>query len=151
MNTRPPKVYLDSNVFIAAYETVGAHGEHAQWILSAVERGDLVAVTSEITLSEVLVKPLEFGDATLSEAYQAMLGSTSSFEVVACDRSLLIAAAQLRAQRRGLKLPDALHLATAVARGCAHFVTNDTHIPMPGALRHHQVSPFTVDDITRGD
>jgi len=44
------------------------------------------------------------------------------------SRDVLIAAARLRAET-GLKLPDAIHAATAQFTGCDQFLTNDTHVP----------------------
>ena len=52
--------------------------------------------------------------------------------MVPITRALLIEAARLRASSR-LKLPDAIHLATALQYECPVFLTNDTRIrPLPG-------------------
>jgi len=48
--------------------------------------------------------------------------------VVPVSREVLIAAAHLRADAN-LKLPDAIHVATAQLTGCEQFLTNDTHVP----------------------
>lgn len=37
----------------------------------------------------------------------------------------MVTAARLRAQYPALKLPDAIHAATAQAFACSHFLTND--------------------------
>ncbi|MEP9350858.1 PIN domain-containing protein [Xanthobacter sp. KR7-225] len=108
-----PRAYLDANVFIAALEHVGAHSDHAWWVLSAIEDGEVEGVTSEITLAEILVKPMERRDEGVITAYQSMISSVPGFMVPSVDRAILIDAARLRTTQRALKLPDAVHVATA--------------------------------------
>lgn len=142
-----PRVYLDSNVFIAAYETHGAHSDHAWWLLDAIEKGALSAFTSELTLSELLVKPIERDENDLVLAYEDMISGEGQFEVLAVSRDVLIRAAHLRASRRGLRLPDAIHLASAQIAGCTHFITEDERLAMPEGMTRLGVNPFTLDDI----
>jgi predicted nucleic acid-binding protein len=66
MNVAQPRVYLDANVFVAAFEHVGAYSDHAWWIIRAIETGEIAAGTSELTLAEVLVKPFEVGAPELA-------------------------------------------------------------------------------------
>ena len=40
MTLPAPRVYLDSNVFIAAFEHAGARSDHAWWIFHAIEQGE---------------------------------------------------------------------------------------------------------------
>ena len=109
----PTRVYLDANVFIAAYESKGARSDHAWWLLDAIERGDLLGVTSEITLAEVLVRPFEEQDHDLIRSYQDVLSPANGMEVPNVSRQVLIEAAILRSMRRSLRLPDAIHVASA--------------------------------------
>jgi predicted nucleic acid-binding protein len=143
----PPHVYFDSNVFIAAFEHVGAHSDHARWIMCAVQDGDIAAVTSELTLAELLVKPIERGISDLAAAYEAMIVSGPNFNVLPVGRDVLIAAARLRAQRSALRLPDAVHVATARAAACGFFVSEDRRIPMPDDIKLLGINPFTLEDI----
>lgn len=145
-----PRVYLDANVFIAAFENPGAHGDHAWNILHSIERGELEAVTSELTLSEILVKPLERGADELAGAYERIISSEGGFEVLTVSRDILVAAARLRAARRGLRLPDAVHLASAGKADCRYFITEDEQLAVPEGMTRLPVNPFTVDDIVRG-
>jgi predicted nucleic acid-binding protein len=145
-----PRVYLDTNVFITAFEHGGAGSDHAWWIIRAVEKGEILAGTSEITLAEVLVKPLERGQADLVGAYEKMIASGSQFEVMPVRRDILVDAARLRARRNSIRLPDAIHVATARALACSFFVSNDRRIPAPDGMRMLAVTPFTLDDIFAG-
>lgn len=147
MTNPPPRVYLDANVFIAAFENPGAHSNHAWWIIDAVERGTILGVTSELTLAEVLVKPIELGDQQLAEGYGEMIVSAPGFEVLPVRRDILIDAARLRARRNSLRLPDAIHMATARQQSCAFFVSDDRRLPSTDEMTAVPLSPFTLDDI----
>src|SRR5262245_7746778 len=92
--------------------------------MAAINTGEIVAVTSELTLAEVLVKPLKDQNLTLQQAYKTFLAPTPALEVVQINLNILEAAAQWRANTK-LKLPDAIHLSTGLHRNCDSFLTND--------------------------
>jgi predicted nucleic acid-binding protein len=142
-----PRVYLDANVFIAAFENVGAHSDHAWWILRAIEDGEITGMTSEITLAELLVKPLETGATDLAAGYEKIIAPTERFEVLPVSREIIVSAAGVRARRNSVKLPDAIHIATAHMFSCAFFVSDDSRVSLPDNMTHLPVSPFTLDDI----
>jgi predicted nucleic acid-binding protein len=150
VTSTPPRVYLDANVFIMAFEQAGARSDHAWWILDAVEGGEIIGATSEITLAEILVKPLERSAADLASAYDTMIVSGPNFEVLPVRRDVLVAAAGIRAGRQSVRLPDAVHIASAVAMGCEFFVTDDRRIKMPDGMKLLGVDPFTIDDVLKG-
>ena len=133
--TQTPRAYLDTNVFIAAFETIGDHQGSAWSLLQAVEDGRLIGVTSELTLAELLVKPFERGAMDLAEAYDAMLTPSETLMVCAVDRRLLVEAARLRSSRPGLKLPDAIHVATAARTGCDVMISDDRGLAGPAMSR----------------
>lgn len=143
----PPRVYLDSNVFIAAFEHTGAHSDHAWWIIEAIQEGEISGATSEITLAELLVKPIELGSADLAAAYEDMIVAGPNFELLPVSRVVLVRAARIRARRASFKLPDAVHIASAQASSCAFFVSEDRRLPVPEGLKLLPVNPFTLDDI----
>jgi len=147
MTDAQPRVYLDANVFVAAFEHMGAHSDHAWWIIRAIETGEIAAGTSELTLAEVLVKPLELGASELVAGYEKMMVSDSNFEVLPVRRDILVNAAALRARRISIRLPDAVHIATAEALSCGFFISDDRRLPMPDGIRMVAVTPFTLDDI----
>ena len=150
MTAEAPRVYIDANVFVAAFENVGAHSDHAWWILHAIEQDEIMGVTSEMTLAEILVKPIEVGADDLVAAYQEMITSTSAFEALPVHRDILVDAARLRAQRASLRLPDAIHIATARVSSCTFFVSDDRRLNTPSDLTLLPVNPFTLDDIFKG-
>jgi predicted nucleic acid-binding protein len=139
------RVYLDANVFISAYEARGARSDHAWWILDAIEDGEFGAVTSELTLAELLVGPIRDGDDILVNDYQAVLTSGEALAVVAVDRKTLIEAALLRTMRRSLRLPDAIHVATARLNGCRYLVSDDRRLPFAPGVQLVQLGPHAVN------
>ena len=52
-------VYLDTNVFIYALEGYPAFAEPLAALFRGIDNGTCRAVTSELTLAEVLVKPIK--------------------------------------------------------------------------------------------
>lgn len=53
------KVYLDTNIVIYAIEGFADLAEQIQALLRALDDAQIVAVTSELTLAEALIKPLK--------------------------------------------------------------------------------------------
>ncbi|CUS34801.1 Ribonuclease VapC (fragment) [Candidatus Nitrospira nitrosa] len=103
-------------------------------LFEALDHGKLTAVTSELTLAEVLVKPLLDHHTERQAAYLHALQPSTSLQIVPVSRDILIAAAHLRANAH-LKLPDAIHAATAQQTSCDQFLTNDARIPaLPGLV-----------------
>jgi predicted nucleic acid-binding protein len=93
-------------------------------IFHAATRLRLSLVTSEITLSEVLVAPFKSNDRHLEASYRTLLTDREIFELVPITRDILIMAARIAA-RMTMKLPDAIHAATATVEGCAFMLTFD--------------------------
>ncbi|OYX07520.1 MAG: hypothetical protein B7Z15_15730 [Rhizobiales bacterium 32-66-8] len=130
------RAYLDSNALIAAVE-----GPPAGPGLSSTVMGRSLAdtlVTSELSLAEVLVKPLRDQDFALIEAYNSLLfgGSAARLQTIPISRDILGRAASVRNQKTSIKLPDAIHIATAEIMGCDQILTGDkrwvaaTQIPL---------------------
>jgi predicted nucleic acid-binding protein len=139
------RIYLDTNVFIAAYETRGARSDHAWWILRAIEADEFAAVTSELTLAEILVGPIRDGDDELAGHYNDILAAGDGLEVAAVDRRVLVEAAMLRSMSRSLKLPDAIHVATGRLRDCRFIVSDDRRLPIAPGMSIVQLGPYALD------
>lgn len=106
-------------------------------------RSGLTSVTSAVTLLEVLVVPYRAGNLPLANRYEALLNRSRGVRLREINRALLRAAAQLRATT-GVRTPDALQLAAALAEGCTAFVTNDRRLPSLPRLRILRVGDHTL-------
>lgn len=118
------RVYLDANIVVYAVEGFAPHAKAIKALLRAVDDGELTVATSDLTLAEVLIKPFRDANAALEAAYRQFLAPSSVLQVAPVSRSVLIDAARLRSAT-GLKLPDAIHAATASSLGCDSLLTND--------------------------
>ena len=125
-------VALDTSIFLYFIEEHPLYLPLVQPLFEAIDAGRLGAVTSSLTLLEVLVIPFRFSNAALIERYETLLTKSQGLRLVDLDRDFLRAVAQVRASTRA-KTPDAMQLAAALAAGCPVFLTNDDRIPdLPG-------------------
>ncbi|MHC5736342.1 type II toxin-antitoxin system VapC family toxin [Nostoc sp.] len=118
------KVYLDTNIWIYALEGYPAFVQDLTQLFQSIDRGNLSVVTSELSLAEVLVKPVQNHDLAQQTTYQQLIINSQNLRVIPVSRQVLIEAAQLRASIN-IKLPDAIHAATALLTQCSTFLTND--------------------------
>jgi predicted nucleic acid-binding protein len=88
------------------------------------------AVTT-ITIAEVLAGPFKRGEEALARRYRAVL---ESWRVVELNAALADEAARLRGML-GLKLPDAIQAASALAINADALVTHDRDFSRVTALR----------------
>ena len=125
-------VALDTSIFLYFIEEHPLYLPLVEPLFEAIDAGELEAVTSSLTLLEVLVIPFRFSNAALIERYETLLTKSQGLRLVDLDRDFLRAVAQVRASTRA-KTPDAIQLAAAMAAGCPVFLTNDDRIPeLPG-------------------
>ncbi len=97
-------------------------------LFEAIDDGKVEAFAGELTLAEVLVKPMMDGNVALQRAYQSALQPSASLHVLPISRQILVEAANLRGSQSALKLPDAIHLATAQLAQCQAILTNDLRL-----------------------
>jgi predicted nucleic acid-binding protein len=117
-------VYIDTNIFIYALEGYPIYVNELTELFRAIDDATAQAVTSELTLAEALVQPLKTGNLTLQGVYERAIQSGGGLSVVSVSRNVLRDAARLRTVT-GLKLPDAIHGATARLTLCGTVLTND--------------------------
>jgi predicted nucleic acid-binding protein len=132
-------VALDTAAFIYLIEAHPLYLPTLLPVFAAADEERLTIVTSAVTLLEVLVVPYRAGNLPLANRYEALLNRSRGVRLREIDRALLRAAAQLRATT-GVRTPDALQLAAALAEGCTTFVTNGRRLPSIPGLRILQVS-----------
>lgn len=134
-------VALDTQIFIYFIEEEKRFLPLVKPLFEAVDRGDLVGVTSGLSLMEVLVVPYRSGNFALAERYEALLTNSRNLRMIEVDRRVLKAAAQLRATFK-LKPPDAIQVAAALVGNCTSFLTNDREIPVVPGLKNFQLKDY---------
>lgn len=122
------RVYFDTNIFIYV---LGQHNRYTNLclgLLQACADSNILGLTGDVTLAELLVKPLQANDAAAVAAVRELLISESAISLVSHSRRAFELAAELRA-KHGLKMVDALQLATACEAGAQCLVSNDRQFP----------------------
>jgi predicted nucleic acid-binding protein len=138
---KPGPVALDTQIFIYFIEEADRFLPLVKPLFEAIDRGELMGVTSGLSLMEVLVVPYRFGNSALADRYESLLTNSRGLRFIEVDRRLLKAAAQARAMFK-LKPPDAIQLAAALMGDCNSFLTNDRRIPAVPGLKILQVRNY---------
>ncbi len=120
-------IYLDSNIIIYAIERGYRWAQVTQAMLEAIDRRTFQAATSELALAEVLAKPFARNESDEIGKYERLFAPHSALTMSIVDRDTLLLAARLQGSL-GLKLFDAIHLATAQRAGCDYFLTEDERL-----------------------
>jgi len=122
---RETRVCIDTAPVIYFIEKHPKYLNVVKPVFTEIEAGNIDAITSTITLLEVLVQPLRIGNETLAERYREILlysENLTTFEIV---HEVTEMAAKLRAKYT-IRTPDAIQIAVGVLYGAVKFVTNDS-------------------------
>lgn len=142
-----PKLYLDANIFISALER---QNEQLMRLFAGDTRADgQFLFTSALTKAEVLVLPYREGGDRLISVYENWTESDEKLKVGPIDSEVLRYAAVLRAQYKFLKLPDAIHLSTALGLECTHFVSFDAGLARISQITHQRYGLHKSTDMPR--
>jgi predicted nucleic acid-binding protein len=98
-------VYLDVNIWIYALEGYPDFWEEITLLFQAIDRGNLKAVTSELSLAEALVKPMQLQNESLQKAYKTAISNCQNVTVLPVEREILIQAAQCHRKQRIVSVP----------------------------------------------
>ena len=118
------KVSLDTSLFIYQWEAHSRYSPLTDFVFASIERSDFVAVTSTITMSELLVHPYRDEDILKVNELFGKLSAYPNLQWIAPSLEIAAVAARVRASYR-LRTPDALQAATAIEAGVTAMLTND--------------------------
>jgi predicted nucleic acid-binding protein len=133
-------VYLDSNVFIYAIEGAAELADPLGHLLGALHRSGSRAVTSELTLAEVLAK----ANAEQTKAYLELIVDSGVIDVRSVSREILIRTASYRQAAGMMKLADAIHVVTAIDADCAIIISADLRLRVPGTMALIDADPISL-------
>ena len=129
---RHRRIALDTNVFIYQLEGNARYLPLTNQVFSWLDSLDSKAITSTVTMTELLVQPLREGDEQRAELYYSLFSRHPNLHWIAPDLDVAYLAARYRAEHR-LKTVDALHVATAVQASATGLITNDAALArVPG-------------------
>ncbi|SMH72275.1 type II toxin-antitoxin system VapC family toxin [Candidatus Nitrosotalea okcheonensis] len=118
---------LDTNILLNAKNGKEPHSIQSLQILDAVEDGFIQGIISVISIAELCTGYYSQGDKSGKEELLAHLISTKGFVIVGLDIDTADTAAKIRADT-GLRLPDAIIIATGLAKGAKYLVTHDKEL-----------------------
>ena len=124
--TPAPLLYVDTNVFVLALETISSN-EPARVLLQAARAHPGASATSVLTLAELLApikRPGAMSHEERRSLYAGLLLDNDFIRLVDVTRDVVLESARLR-QTTSLRLPDSIHVACAQALGCKYFVSHD--------------------------
>ncbi|MBB5047349.1 putative nucleic acid-binding protein [Rhodopseudomonas rhenobacensis] len=141
---RDRPIYLDSNIIIYAIEQGSRSTQTMYEMLSAIDADVLRVVTSELTIAEVMPKPISLNSPDHLAKYELFFSPSSPILTLPVSREILLASCHVQAEL-GIKPMDAIHVATAMAAGCDYFLTEDHRLgrSIAGDLKWLQLSEFS--------
>ena len=117
------RVLIDTSVWIYHLEGHERLANPAGRIIECIEDGKFRGITSELTLLELTVKPLQLGRQDIADDHEMLLGYFPNLQLEPISRNILMDAAGIRARYR-LRTPDSIQLATGLSVGATLAVTN---------------------------
>jgi predicted nucleic acid-binding protein len=131
------KLYFDANVFIYAVEGSDDIAGHLRALFELLSSNLNLAVTSELTLAEVLPK----ADPIRRRNYLELILYSGLFNLYPVMRDILMETANYRRiageskpDASMPKLPDAIHVVTAVRAGCGRILSFDRALKFPEGM-----------------
>ena len=125
-------ICLDSSPFIYFIDKNPKYIAFVDQIFKHITDGVSPAVSSYLSLLEVLVKPIKEHMPDIAALYRNFMLNSHSLTLYPLDQKVAETAAGLKAKydRIGIKIktPDAIQVATGLINGADVFVTNDKQL-----------------------
>jgi predicted nucleic acid-binding protein len=118
---------IDTMVFIYHFEDNPIYNTITGTLFKLIEDGEIRAVTSTLSMMEILVKPKRLSNHAAVEDYKYALTNFPNLHLRNLDLEVAEKAAEIRA-RRNLRPPDAVQLATCIVEDASAFITNDIQL-----------------------
>ncbi len=120
-------LYLDTNIFLnVIYKEPKFESKSAE-LLRKIQAGELTAVTSAITLLEIMLDMATTAFAQQTEIALATLEDLRALTIVSLDGTMSKMAAKCVLEDK-LTIHDAYHLATSLSVRTSYFVTRDARL-----------------------
>ena len=112
-------------MFIYQLEANARYLAFTDLIFAWVERPASMAITSTVTMTELLVQPYRDRDEQRVDEIYGLLATYPNLQWIAPNLEISDLAARMRAQYR-MRTPDALQAATAAQAKATALITNDS-------------------------
>ena len=138
---RHQRIGLDTSVFIFELEENRKYVEVVHPIFQWLEEPGAFAVTSTVTMLEVLVHPYRKSDIDTVNRFYALLSTYPNLHWMDLTLPVADAAARIRAEFN-LRTPDAIQAACALELKTTGFISND-----PVFKRLENLDALILDDL----
>lgn len=109
-------------------------------VFAEIDAGRIEAITSTITLLEVLVQPIKANNRSLAEQYREVLLYSEGLTTFEILHEVSEMSSELRA-KYSIKTPDAIQVAVSILYGAKKFITND-----PALKKVSDIDVLVLDD-----
>lgn len=109
-------------------------------VFAEIDAGRIEAITSTITLLEVLVQPIKANNRSLAEQYREVLLYSEGLTTFEILHEVSEMSSELRA-KYSIKTPDAIQVAVSILYGANKFITND-----PALKKVSDIDVLVLDD-----
>lgn len=133
-------LYLDANIFIYALEGEPAVFQPLQELFGFLKAKKRTAVTSELTLAEVLPR----ASVVERRSYLNLI-----LDLHPVSRDILIETADYRKVAGMPKLPDAIHAVTAIRADCRIIISRDHRLRLPEGYTVVSPDPAALSSLIR--
>lgn len=117
-------IAVDTSIFIYHFEENPSYIGLTTLVLDRIHSGKSTGIASELTLHEILVRPLKLELPEVADQYELLLSNFPNLTLSPVTRPILLRAADLRATH-GFRAPDAIIIATALINRATLLITND--------------------------
>ena len=117
-------IAVDTSLFIYHFEKNPSYIRLTTLVLDRIQFGKCRGIASELTLHELLVRPLKLELPDVADEYEILLSGFPHLTLAPITRPILLKAAELRAVY-GFRAPDAIIIATAIINHATLLITND--------------------------
>jgi predicted nucleic acid-binding protein len=124
---RGQKICLDTAPIIYFIEEHETYRKILRPVFVEIDVGNIEAITSTLTLLEVLVHPFRARNQVLAEKYREILLSSAGLITFEISHEISEMASRLRA-KYSIRTPDAIQMAVGIRYGATHFLTNDPRL-----------------------
>jgi predicted nucleic acid-binding protein len=138
---RHRRIALDTSIFIYELEANPRYAEFTDAIFAWIEQSGHSAVTSTITMTELLVQPYRDSGEDRVNLFYGLLTTYPRLEWIAPDLEIADTGARFRTLYR-MRTPDALQAATAVHSRATGLMANDSVFARVDAFE-----TFLLDDL----
>ncbi len=134
------RVFIDTAPLIYFIEDKNSYRKILTEFMAHVEAGDVILVSSTLTLMEVLVQPLRMNRHDIVKSYEEIMTRSQSLQLVEFDIFGARKAAEIRA-KYNFKTPDAIQMAIALLSKADIFLTNDKKLVIS------EIQSITLDEL----